>query len=398
MSTAGYHLIIILPDKIAGSASLCERWKSFVTSIAKREILKRALIETSSGIFEDNSTEYSFPLLIPYINPENCRKIINGEAPAALIYAAVSNAPSAKQAETLRECIAENIPIIPLVFSGGDDELPPILRGYQMIAKHERWSVFLSRVARAVCNAFALSGTSKVFISYSRGCTDKAAQQLFNRLNAQHYATFMDVYSINPPCVFQDKLCEELLTSDVIILLCADEKEESSWMKYEANLAFINDIGIILVKWKETSPRMEHFADKIVFCKDFDDMGEPIFHDNNLSHICNLVDYVSTCAHNRKKITILEKAALETHQTWMMRTGYDHQKAVYSYAVSEETNKIIVPITRIPNLRDFHRAKQTFRDKEFSLACQFTAELHKQELELDWISYSTQIPLTNYHA
>lgn len=97
--------------------------------------------------------------------------------------------------------------------------------------------------------------TKKIFISYKRTDSQEIAVALFHALVKRGYIPFLDDYSINSGVDFQEYLRNEIIDSDMFIMLNSENYELSDFTMEELKIASRVGVGIlqVLFNGKSTS-------------------------------------------------------------------------------------------------------------------------------------------------
>jgi hypothetical protein len=136
--------------------------------------------------------------------------------------------------------------ILPLFPQGAHPErlLPQAIHKYNAYF----WQDSIGEARNAVLRSAGITIESyRVFISYRRLETQPLAEQLFDELNRQGFAVFLDVHSVPPSAQFQRRLGQELAEKGMVVLL-ESEQFLSRWTQEEVNICKRYQIGILAVQ------------------------------------------------------------------------------------------------------------------------------------------------------
>jgi hypothetical protein len=163
--------------------------------------------------------------------------------------------PTAPQSKALTACHDAGVPMIPVVddLTNFTQQVPNLLHPYNGF--EQRLQDDAAELAGLVLEILGLQrGRRKIFISYSRQDSAKAATQLREALTARWYTVFQDTISIRPGLDFQAALKQELADSDVMLLLNTRSISERPYVQKEIDFADLASIGGVQVIWPGVSP------------------------------------------------------------------------------------------------------------------------------------------------
>ncbi|MGN6065370.1 toll/interleukin-1 receptor domain-containing protein [Brevundimonas diminuta] len=166
---------------------------------------------------------------------------------------AVFFAPSTVTADTIAatQLHARGVPIIPVVADlktfGAD--APPVLHaynGFEIGAGRAR----IGALASAVLEWLGLLRRQRrLFLSYYRDESEKAAIPLYNALQAAGFDVFLDTHVIRPGDDFQGVLMHRLLDCEIVVLLDTPGFRTRRWTVEELARANLLGIGILQIIW-----------------------------------------------------------------------------------------------------------------------------------------------------
>lgn len=94
----------------------------------------------------------------------------------------------------------------------------------------------------------------RVFLSYRRNEARAAALQLFDALSSRGYEVFLDTHGVARAVDFQEALWHKLCDVDVMVMLETPTYFESRWTREEFGRALAKNIGVLQVRWPDTTP------------------------------------------------------------------------------------------------------------------------------------------------
>ncbi len=165
--------------------------------------------------------------------------------------AARSNEQCIRQVD---EAFHLQIPIVPIVDSHYrfEEQVVPRLEPIHGCVLDGPYTIEL--IAHTVLRQVGLSEVQRrVFISYRRpeGCA--MADQVFDVLNRYGFEVFLDRFSGEPGEYFQERLKEDLEDKAFLVFLESPDAHRSPWVKYEIVYALDHHMGLIALKWPNTT-------------------------------------------------------------------------------------------------------------------------------------------------
>ncbi|MEO5371231.1 MAG: toll/interleukin-1 receptor domain-containing protein [Magnetococcus sp. DMHC-1] len=154
--------------------------------------------------------------------------------------------------DTLQHIAGQGIPLFPIVSKNDKDtikeELPVVCQDFQCTFQDQPdWR---ARLANSILESLSLlRDRRRVFISYKRDEASAVAHQLFDALNGVGYRPFLDTAEITPGKAFQPLLMQQLVDSDLLILLDSPGISQSDWVKKELDQAEDQSIDILYMIW-----------------------------------------------------------------------------------------------------------------------------------------------------
>lgn len=123
----------------------------------------------------------------------------------------------------------------------------------------------LAKITNTCLEALNLLRKSRrLFISYRRQESSKAAIQLYEWLDKSGFDVFLDTLSLRPGDPFQEILWHRLSDTDVVILLDTPGFLDSRWTEEELAKASAMTIGILQLVWPDQTP-----APRSALCEKF---------------------------------------------------------------------------------------------------------------------------------
>ncbi len=171
---------------------------------------------------------------------------------------AVFLAPSTVTADIIAatQLQAWGVPIIPVVadLKTFGTEAPPVLHAYNGFAIGAD-RVRIGALASAVLEWLGLlQRQRRLFLSYYRDESEKAAIPLYNALQAAGFDVFLDTHVIRPGEDFQGVLMHRLLDCEIVVLLDTPGFLTRRWTVEELARANLLGIGILQVIWPGHTP------------------------------------------------------------------------------------------------------------------------------------------------
>lgn len=93
----------------------------------------------------------------------------------------------------------------------------------------------------------------KLFISYKRSDSRDTALQLYNFFEERNFDVFLDSHSIPRGVDFQENLFHKMIDCDAVLLLDSKDFLESKYCREELEKAIANRIGILRLKWPDST-------------------------------------------------------------------------------------------------------------------------------------------------
>jgi hypothetical protein len=158
--------------------------------------------------------------------------------------------------EAAREVGRSGVPIIPTIGPFGDfgAHIPDFLQGLNGLRRRAD-DPQLTELAVALLECVGLLRRQRrIFVSYRRIESRRAAMQLHDLLTARGFDVFLDTHDIRPGDPFQDILWHRLCDSDVMVMLDTPTYFESKWTRRELGRARAKEIHVLRVVWPEHKP------------------------------------------------------------------------------------------------------------------------------------------------
>jgi hypothetical protein len=171
---------------------------------------------------------------ILFVSEEKC----DSAYPYLCLFYGNSNEDSKKNDNFVMTCISKSL-ILPICHNWDDfkTNFPVEVAKFNGFALTDD-ELSIQKLANLILRFFGLLVKNrKVFISYRRIDTKDLAEKLFDLLIRNGYTPFLDSYSIGQGVDFQTYLRQELVDSDIIILLDSQNFSGSDYCMEELNLA-----------------------------------------------------------------------------------------------------------------------------------------------------------------
>lgn len=205
-----------------------------------------------------------------YLNVyRNDDRQIKGNQPTVAVVALSEPVLSADQTKILESQINHANTILPIYYESLTAEYPKgNIRRFNGIKYDQRNGLGVEMVANLILDGFGLFNiTRKLFISYRQKDSRDVALQLFHYFEALNFDVFLDSHSIPRGVEFQDNLFHRMMDCDAVILLDTKNFFESPYCKEEQERALAKKIGIVRVKWPDSSnPVFMGLADTFELC------------------------------------------------------------------------------------------------------------------------------------
>jgi hypothetical protein len=164
--------------------------------------------------------------------------------------------PTEDQIILAAECLARGMSVFPVVEDLSKfTELVPFswhpYNGFEL-----RFDSDLPELAGLVLEALGLQrGRRKIFISYARADAVAMAHQLRDAFTGRWYSVFLDTISIRPGRNFQAELLQELIDSDVFLLLNSPSVLRRPYVQKEIAFTLQAGLGGVQLVWPGQAPR-----------------------------------------------------------------------------------------------------------------------------------------------
>lgn len=232
----------------------------------------------------------------------------------------------------------------------------------------------------------------KLFISYRRTESRKVAIQLYNHFQARNFDVFLDSHTIPRGVDFQNNLFHRMMDCDAVLLLDTTDFLNSPYCKEELEKAIANKIGILRIKWPDSS------NPEYIGLIDVMNLNDSDFDNDELKpDILNDID---------RKIENLRIRSLASRQdaitTEFIETAYRKGKKalqIYPNILRMEDSdkvKILISAIGIPTSESFHYAEVLLKQllsepTEFTLIYDDLSLLQSWINHLSWISDRTNL-------
>lgn len=168
--------------------------------------------------------------------------------------------------EAASSAFSESVPIIPVVnrFEQFSAFIPGFLQatnGYCLKKEDPEMAELATIMLECVG---LLRRQRRVFVSYRRTESRKAALQMHDLLTSRGFDVFLDTHDIRPGDPFQDVLWQRLCDSDVLVMLDTPTYFESRWTREEIGRARAKEIHVLRVVWPAHEPnKMTDLAETV---------------------------------------------------------------------------------------------------------------------------------------
>lgn len=189
---------------------------------------------------------------------------IRGNQPTAVVVAIKDPNLNDDQIRIIDSQINQANIILPIYFESMTAEYPDgKIQSFNGIKYDDKNGLGSKMVANLILDGFGLFNiTRKLFISYRQKDSRDVAVQLFHYFEALNFDVFLDSHSIPRGVDFQDNLFHRMMDCDAVILLDTKHFFESPYCKEEQEKALAKKIGIVRVKWPDsTNPNFMGLAD-----------------------------------------------------------------------------------------------------------------------------------------
>jgi hypothetical protein len=183
--------------------------------------------------------------------------------------------------EALTSLLHENNPVIPVVedLKNFSLNVPSILRSANGMALSTAGPNLEALAAALLECVGLLRRQRRVFISYRRLESARAALQLHEALGSRGFDVFLDTYDVRPADDFQAIVWHRLCDSDVMVMLDTPGYFGSRWTAAEIGRALAKKIAVLGVVWPDHQPERLSQLREPIFLQNTDLQG----HDGPLS-------------------------------------------------------------------------------------------------------------------
>lgn len=219
----------------------------------------------------------------------------------------------------------------------------------------------ISKIVNLILEKFELLPQKrKIFISYKRSDSSKAAQQLYTFLNENGFFPFLDSFSIRPMLNFQDELMNYMADSDLILLLDTPNFFDSKWTVEEYNQANALSIGIIRLVWPDADKSKER------------ECG--LFENIELSHTDFICSKHSTDRKLKKKVLNTIKSKIEMFRARSVQFRQNNligeikkyaleknkvlTQSINFLEIKKNPKTLVIPTVGIPNSENFNSTRK----------------------------------------
>lgn len=177
----------------------------------------------------------------------------NRRAPFAAAYFGAAQQDDVALAE---QVIRTNSPVIPTIAKGETigTHIPTFLQHLQVLHRDEQPNGIDTLAASMLECVGLLRRQRRVFMSYRRSDSRRAAMQLHDLLSAHSFDVFLDSHDVRPGDIFQDVLWHRLCDSDVMVMLDTPTYFTSKWTRQEFGRAAARRIHSLRIVWPGHQP------------------------------------------------------------------------------------------------------------------------------------------------
>lgn len=156
----------------------------------------------------------------------------------------------------VREILAASLPIIPVVRSTGNPDLdvPGPLKFANCHRLRDDDPQMLGAATALLECVGLLRRQRRVFVSYRRVESTKAAIQLHDLLSSRGFDVFLDTHEIRPGQTLDDVIWHRLCDSDVLVMLDTPTYFTSKWTTHEIGRARAKEVHVLRVIWPAHTP------------------------------------------------------------------------------------------------------------------------------------------------
>ena len=151
-----------------------------------------------------------------------------------------------KALENLRKMRADILPLVDDLDTY-PESVPAVLRpinGMKVDASDAEMNTPVSRILEMLR---LLRSQRRLFISYKRAESRRAAVQLYYLLQECRFDVFLDTHGVQTGDRVQDELGQRLLDADVMIFLDTTGAKKSEWIRHEIGIANALNIGVLQI-------------------------------------------------------------------------------------------------------------------------------------------------------
>ena len=181
----------------------------------------------------------------------------------------------------LDEAVRRRLPIVPVVDDPQGFDFSsarrPELRERNAVAVEPDGGEKLRQTVRGYFGLDVFPEKKKLFISYARRDGAKAAEAIYEDLWKHHFTVFRDIEQIEGGADFQERILEQILDKDFVLLLDTPAARESKWVRAEIVEAQSRRIPVRILqlglddpcplmpsaprmRWKDAKPKPKRLA------------------------------------------------------------------------------------------------------------------------------------------
>lgn len=240
-----------------------------------------------------------------------------------------------------------------------------------------------------------LRNTRRLFISYKRDESSKAAIQLFEQFEKNGFDVFLDTHSIRPGEPFQDELWHRLADTDIVVLLNTPGFLKSQWTKEELAKANAMMIGILQLIWPTHKQEREAEISIPIQLQE-DDFGNSHFADANSyltdATIKKVVEQAESL--RARSLAARHDNIVSEFISAANKTGVPvnlHPEKIITATKKSGQNYVMIPTVGVPQALRYNQGEEVakkisaIKDPEIYLLYDHINIRDKWLLHLDWL-------------
>jgi hypothetical protein len=266
--------------------------------------------------------------------------------------------------EALTTLVRENSPVIPVVrdLKTFSLNVPSILGSANGMALGAAGPNLEALAAALLECVGLLRRQRRVFISYRRLDSARAALQLHEALGSRGFDVFLDTYDVRPADDFQAIVWHRLCDSDVMVMLDTPGYFGSRWTAAEMGRALAKKIAVLGVVWPDHQPERPTQLREPIFLQNTDLQG----HDGPLAspvieRILTAVEQLRSrsLAFRHAAITGALRSAAEEIGGSVVAVGAHRGVKI---VLADSRTLCAFPTVGVPTAEHFHEAAEHFHE------------------------------------